>query len=119
VLLLLDVEDHITWLDAWNLITLTSELNLVSGRHTTVDWNMQDLPLRCDFLALANLALVLLLDCLTLTVAIRAHCLEPLDHRSHLPHHDLHTLSIAACAGLHCTFLSSFSVATRAYHTLL
>ena len=62
VRLLLDLELHITRLDAGHLVTLSSEVDLGTGLHTLVDVNVEHLALDNGLLAGALLALVLLAD---------------------------------------------------------
>lgn len=119
VRLLLDLELHVTRLHARHLITLASEVDLRPALHALVNVHVQDLPLDDRLLAVALLALVLLPDALTLAVAIRTHGLESLDHGTHLAHHGLHTLAIAALACLHRTILASAPITLGANDALL
>lgn len=63
---------------------------------------------------MALLASVLLLDNLTLTIAVRAHGLKPLDHGSHLTHHGLHTVAITARAAPNGALLAASTGTLRA-----
>ncbi|KAI6772506.1 hypothetical protein HG530_003464 [Fusarium avenaceum] len=105
--LLLNLENNITSLDAWRLITLASELNLGAAADTLVDMDVEDLAIDGGLLSVALLALVLLLDDLTLAVTVRADSLESLDHGTHLAHHGLHSVTITASASLNGTLLST------------
>jgi hypothetical protein len=119
VRLLLNLELHITRLDAGHLVTLSSEIDLGTGLHTLVDVDVEHLALDDGLLAGALLALVLLADLLALTVAVRADGLESLDHGTHLAHHGLHTLALAALASLHSALLTTASITLGADHALL
>ena len=119
VRLLLNLELHITGLDARHLVTLASEVDLGAALHTLVDVNVEHLALDDGLLAGALLALVLLADLLTLTVAVRADSLESLDHGTHLAHHGLHTLALAALASLHSTLLTTAAITLGADDALL
>jgi hypothetical protein len=117
--LLLDLEDNIAGLDARKLITFATELDLVAALDTTVNVNMEDLPLDDSLLAVALLAPVLVADDFALSLTVGADSLETLDHRAHLPHHVLHTAAIAACAFLDSTLLTTDTMALRADDGLL
>ena len=119
VRLLLNLELHITRLDARHLVTFASEIDLGTALHTLVDVNVKDLALDDSLLAGALLALVLLADLLTLTVAVGADGLESLDHGAHLAHHGLHTLALAALASLHSTLLTTAAITLGADDALL
>lgn len=119
VRLLLNLELHITGLDARHLVTLASEVDLGAALHTLVDVNVEHLALDDGLLAGALLALVLLADLLTLTVAVGADGLESLDHGTHLAHHGLHTLALAALASLHSTLLTTAAITLGADDALL
>lgn len=114
VRLLLNFEHHITGEDAGELVTLASELDLVAVLYAAVDVDVQDFALDGRLLSIATLAAILFPDHLTLTLAVRADCLEPLDHRTHLPHHCLHTGTTAARALAHGTLFSTTTVTCRA-----
>jgi len=96
VRLLLDLELHVARLYAWHLVSLASEVELRPALHTLVDVHVQHLPLNDRLLAVALLALVLFSYRLALAVTVGADGLESLNHRSHLAHHCLHTLTLAA-----------------------
>ena len=119
VRLLLDLELHVTGLNARHLVTLASEVDLGAALHTLVDVNVEHLALDDGLLAGALLALVLLADLLTLTVAVGADGLESLDHGTHLAHHGLHTLALAALASLHSTLLTTAAITLGADDALL
>lgn len=112
--LLLDLEDNITSLDAGRLITLASELNLGTTSDTAVNVNVEDLSVNNSLLAIALLAAILLLDDLTLSVTVGADSLESLDHRAHLAHHGLHTMTITARTPLNSTLLATVAIALGA-----
>lgn len=112
--LLLNLEDYITGLDSRRLVTLTTELNLGAAADTLVDVDVEDLAIDDGLLAVALLAAVLLLDDLTLAVAVRADGLESLDHGAHLAHHGFHTMAVTARALLNCTFLATETLALGA-----
>lgn len=69
--------------------------------------NVEHLPVDHRLLAVALLAPVLVLDELALAVAVGAHGLEPLDHRTHLAHHHLHTLAVTPGAAAHGALLAA------------
>ena len=117
--LLLDLELHITGLDSRHLVALTPEIDLGAALNALVDVNVEHLTLNDGLLARALLALVLLADLLTLTVAVRADGLESLDHGTHLAHHGLHTLALAALASLHSTLLTTAAITLGADDALL
>lgn len=117
--LLLDLELDVSWLHARQLVTLALEINLVAILNTPVHVNVKNLPLNDSLLGVTLSALVLLLDRLTLSSTVWADGLEALNHRTHLAHHRLHTLTITASALLDGTILSSLSIALRAKDRLL
>lgn len=107
VRLLLNLENDITGLDARRLITLATELDLGAAADTLVDVDVEHLAIDRGLLSVALLAAILLLDDLALTVTIRADSLETLDHGTHLAHHGLHTMAIAAGTLLNGTLLAT------------
>lgn len=109
VRLLLNLELNITRLDARQLITLASEIDLGSALDTFVDVDVENLALDSGLLAVALLAAVLVTNVLAFSVAVWADSLEALDHWAHLAHHRLHTGTIASLASLDGTLLSSAS----------
>lgn len=117
--LLLNLELDVTGLYAWHLITLPTEVNLGAALHTTVDVNVEDLALDDGLLAIALLALVLLADLFTLAVAVWTDSLETLNHGTHLAHHCLHTLAVAARTCLDSALLTTSSIALGADDRLL
>lgn len=119
VRLLLDLEDDITRHHTRHLVTLAAELDLVAVAHTLVDVNVQHLALNNGLLTIALLAAILIADDLTLTVTVGADSLEALDHRTHLAHHGLHTATVAACALLDGTLLTTAAITAGADDGLL
>lgn len=107
VLLLLNLENDVTSLDSGSLITFATELDLGATADALVNVDVKDLAIDNGFLATALLATVLLADDLTLSAAVRADSLEALDHRTHLAHHSLHTLTITAGALLNSAVLAA------------
>lgn len=112
--LLLNLENDVTCLNTWCLVTLASELDLGATADTLVDVDVEDLAVDSGLLSVALLAAVLLLDDLTLSVTVGADSLEALDHGTHLAHHGLHTVAITASATLNRTLLSTKAFALRA-----
>ena len=119
VWLLLDLENDVTWLNTWLLVALTTELDLVAGLNTSVDVNVKHLSLDAGLLSVTLLAAVLVADGLALSVTVWADSLKTLNHRSHLAHHGLHTLTITASALLDSTLLSTSAIALGADDGLL
>lgn len=119
VRLLLNLELHITRLHTGHLVTLSAEVDLGTGLNTLVDVNVEDLALDDGLLGVTLLALVLLADLLTLTIAVGADGLESLDHRTHLAHHGLGTSTLAALASLHGTLLTTAAITLGADDALL
>lgn len=113
VLLLFDFEDYVTWLNARSLVTFAPELNLMTCPHTSVYVYVEYLSLDDSLLSSTALALVLFADKLSFSVTIGADGLEALNHRAHLPHHGLHTVTIATTALLDSAFLATAPVALR------
>lgn len=96
VRLLLNLELHVTRLYTGHLVAFSTEIDLGAGLDATVDVNMENFALDNRLLAVALLALVLFAHDLSLTITVRADCLEALDHGAHLTHHHLHSLTITA-----------------------
>jgi hypothetical protein len=119
VLLLFDLELYIARLDARNLIPLGLECNLMAIRNAAVNRHVEHLALNDGFLTLALLAAVFVAEDLTLALAVRADRLESLDHGSHLAHHHLHALAVAARASLYGTSLAAAAIAVGADDGLL
>jgi len=117
--LLLNLKLHITRLDSRHLVALTPKVDLGTALHALVDVDVKHLTLDDGLLARAVLALVLLAHLLALTIAVGADSLEALDHGTHLAHHGLHTLALAALASLDCTLLTTTAVALGANDALL
>ena len=86
---------------------------------TSIDVNVEDLPLNNSLLSVATFAPILLADDLALAIAVRADGLEALDHGTHLAHHGLHTVAIATGTLSNGAFLATTSIALRADHGLL
>lgn len=116
---LLNFKLNITRESTGYLITLSTEIDLVSGLDTTVNGDVKDLPLNDSLLATAALATVALADRLSFTIAILANSLEALDHGAHLAHHSSHTRTVARSASLDGSLLSSTSIALWANNRLL
>lgn len=114
VRLLLNLENDIASLNTRRLVTLTSELNLGAASNTLVNVDVEDLAVDSRLLSVALFASVLLLDDLTLSVAVRAYSLESLDHRTHLAHHGLHAVAITARAALDSALLATKTLALGA-----
>jgi len=98
VRLLLDLEDDITGLDTGRLVTFAGIGDLLAAFDAAVDVDVKHLALDDGLLSLANLAAILVLNNLALAVAVGADSLESLNHGSHLPHHRLHAVAVAASA---------------------
>jgi hypothetical protein len=73
--LLLCNNDYITWFHAWELISFTMEGVLVVVWGSLVDVCFDNLLLFYDFLSIASLALVLLVNYFTLSVTLVARSL--------------------------------------------
>lgn len=112
--LLLNLEDNVTSHDARGLVTLAAEFDTSAALDTTVDVDVQHLPVDNRLLSVALLAAILVLDELALTVAVGAGSLETLNHGAHLAHHCLHTVTITACAALDGALLASTTLALGA-----
>jgi len=63
--LLLGLNDNVTWLNTWILISLAMESVLVIVGSAFVDFSLQDFLLFDDLLAIAGLALIFFVDDLT------------------------------------------------------
>jgi len=114
MLLLLDLENHVTGLDVRGLVTLASELDLGAAPDTSIHMDVEHLPVDDRLLSVALLAAVLLLDDLTLAVAVGAGGLEALDHGAHLAHHGLHTVAVASGAAADGALLAAAALALGA-----
>ncbi len=112
--LLLDLEDNVACLDTGRLVTLAAELDLGAALDATIDMDVENLAVNHSLLSVAVLAPVLLLDNLSLAIAVRAHGLEALDHGTHLSHHGLHSVAIASCASSDSAFLATAALALGA-----
>lgn len=113
--LFLDLDDNITGLDAWILISLPVEDVFLSVGCTLVNLDFNDLLLLNDLLAIASLALIFLADDLALSTAFVARLgLLRVHTRSKLLHNSPHTLSSANAAGSNSTGLASLAFALGA-----
>jgi hypothetical protein len=113
--LLLRNDNDITGLHAWELIGLAVEGVLVVVGRSLVDNCFKHLLLFDNLLAIASLALVLLVDNLTLTAALVARALGLTVHaRSEHGHFHDHATSLAAIALFDSTFLATNTVASTA-----
>ena len=117
--LLLNLKHDITRHDTGHLVTLTAELNLVAIAHTLVNVDVEHLALNDGLLAITLLAAVLVTNGLSFTVAVRANCLEALDHGAHLAHHSLHTATVTASALLDSTLLTATAITASTDNGLL
>jgi hypothetical protein len=63
--LLLGLNDNVTWLNTWILVSLAMESVLVIVGSAFVDFSLQDFLLFDDLLAIAGLALIFFVDNLT------------------------------------------------------
>ena len=85
----------------------------MAALYTSINMDMQDLPLDDGLLAQAFLASVLVPYHLPLALAIRADSLKALDHWPHLAHHSLCTRTPASCACSNGTFFATSTIAGR------
>ena len=114
--LLLDLDHHITCFDVRELIGLAVEHVLLTVWSALINLNLENFLLFSDFLAVASLALVLLVDDLTFALALIAWTSALRVHAgSELLHHSPHTSSLASRASHHSTALTSETIALRAY----
>jgi hypothetical protein len=114
--LLLYLENNISGKLSRLLITLSTQLDFVAVPHTTINVDVENLPLDYRLLALALLATITLADDLSLSVTIRADLLESLNHRSHLSNHSLHACTITAGTLFNGTFLAAATFTLGADH---
>lgn len=114
VRLLLDLENHVARKNTRRLVTLTTELDARAALHAPINVDVQNLAVHNSLLARATLAAILVLDDLSLSVAVRAGSLETLDHGTHLSHHSLHAVTVTTGTLLDGAFLSSATLALRA-----
>lgn len=117
--LLLDDKHNIAGENTRRLVTLTAEFDLGTALNTTVDVDVEDLAIDDGLLAVALLAAILLLNHLAFAIAVRANSLEALDHGTHLPHHDLGTLTLAASTPPDGALLAAAAVALGAENRAL
>jgi hypothetical protein len=111
---LLNLEHDIAGKYARRLVALPAELDLGAALNSPVDVDVEDLAVDNSLLAEALLATILILDGLTLAIAVWAYRLEALDHGAHLAHHCLHALAITALALLDSALLAAAAVALGA-----
>jgi hypothetical protein len=104
----LDDGDDVSWLNIWDTVSLTRDGVLLALRASLIDLNGEFFPVSGDFLALADLASLLHVDHLSLTVtlvtrlgALRVHA------GAHLSEDCPHTLSLTGCASLDSGGVSS------------
>jgi len=111
VWLLLNLEDNVTRDNTGSLVAFATELDFGTAFDSTVNVNMKDLTVDDCLLAHAPLAAVLVLEKLTLTIAVWANSLESLDHGTHLAHHCLHAVAVAASASSDRALLAAATLA--------
>ena len=116
---LLYLELHIAGLETRCLVSLASEIDLMTVLHPLVDRYEQYLAFDSCLFTAAFLATILLSYHLTLTLAVWANSLETLDHGTHLSHHSLHTGTVTARAGLDSSLFASTPITCRTYNGLL
>jgi hypothetical protein len=112
--LLFNLEDDVARNDTGSLVSLATELDLGTALDTTINMDMKDLAIDNSLLAQALFAAVLILEYFSLAVAVGADRLESLDHGTHLAHHRLHTVTVAARAPPDRTLLATATLALRA-----
>ena len=113
--LLLDLDHHVTCLRVGELVGLTVEYVFLTVWSALIDLNLENFLLFSDFLAVASLALILLVDDLTFSLALIAWASTLRVHAgSELLHHSPHTSSLASCACHHSSALTSETIALRA-----
>jgi len=106
--LLLNLDHHVTCFDVRELIGLAMEHVLLTVWSALINLNLENFLLFSDFLAIASLALVLLVDDLTFALAFIAWAGALRVHAgSELLHHSPHTSSLASRASHHSTALTS------------
>ena len=108
--LLLNLKLHVTICMTSHLISLALQINFVSVGYTSGDVHLKYLTLNLGFLTFAAPTSVLVSDHLAFSLAIWTHRLESLYHRSHLAHHGLHALTIAARTCFDRTSFSSLAI---------
>ena len=111
VRLLLDDEDDVSRDNIRTLVTLSSKGNLLAILHSLVDVDVEDLAFGNGLLSVALLAPVLVANNLALAVTVGADGLEALNHRTHLAHHGLHTLTTTSSTLLDSALLAAAAVA--------
>jgi hypothetical protein len=114
--LLLNLDHHVTCFRVGELVCLTVEHVLLTVGGTFVNLYFKNFLLFGDFFAIASLALVLLIDDLTLALALIAWTSALRVHTgSKLLHHSPHTSSLASCACHYSSTLASEAVTLGAY----
>jgi len=98
---LLQNDHHISWGDAWALVSFPIEHDLLPVLHSFINVNFQDLALRDGFFPLAAFTPILLLDNYPLSSTIAAHGLKLLHHSdAQLLYPYLNSLAFTGSAGL-------------------
>jgi len=110
VRLLLDDNDNVSWLDTWVLVCLAMEHVLLVVRCALVNLSLYDFLLLDNFLSIAGLALVFLVNHFALTATVIAGplrlAIHPRTDHSHL--HNL-TTTLAGSALLDSAFFATFA----------
>ena len=113
--LLLDLNDDITGLDIREFISLAMEDVFLTVGSALIDLDLEDLLVLDHFLSIAILALVFLVDDLTLTIAIIAWASTLRVHaRSQHLHNSSHTATLAGTARSNCSSFASETIALAA-----
>jgi hypothetical protein len=114
--LLLNLDHHVTCFRVGELICLTVEHVLLTVGGTFVNLYFKNFLLFGDFLAIASLALVLLIDDLTFSLALIAWASTLRVHAgAELLHDSPHTSSLASCACHHSSALATETITLGAY----
>jgi len=109
------LNDHIAGLNIREFISFAMEDVFLTIGCTLIDLDLEYLLILDDFLAIAFLALVFLVDDLTLTVAVIAWASALCVHaRSQLLHDCSHTATFAGTARSNCSSLASETIALGA-----
>lgn len=106
--------NNVSRFDSRRLVALARKSNGLTALHALVDVHLEELALRNNLLADANLAAVLLVDNLARTVALSARLLDLLEHRPHLAQHHLHTTTLAAATLAHRALFTALSATLSA-----
>jgi hypothetical protein len=110
--LLLDNDDDIAGLSTWELVGLPVEGVMLAIGRTLVNLSIDDFLFFVDLLAIANLALVLLIDDFSFSTTIVARTLGLSVHTgSELLHFGNHAATSASSALLDGAFLTAFTAA--------